>query len=412
MNPLFTQVNTFEFEGYRLEVQERRLTHDGEPVHVRGKVFDTLVALVTNRGRLIRKEELLKAVWPDTVVEDNNLDHNISQLRKVLGNLPDGRKMIETVPRQGYRFTADVREITQADTRAHLLAQPMPDQRIQFFTTRDEVRIAYSIAGSGPPLVKAANWLNHLEFEWKSPIWRHWIPELTRANTLIRYDERGNGLSDWNISDYSFEAWVDDFEQLIETLGLQKFTLFGISQGGAVALAYAVRHPERVEKLILYGAFARGWLHRGSPDEVERRDALMTLVKLGWGNDNPAFRRLWTSIFMPDATPEQASWFNELQRMTTSPDNAVELMRAASRINIVNILPNVRCPTMIFHSKDEAAVPFREGQLLASRIPGSRLIELPSRNHLVIPQEPAWAIFVRELHKYLGEPNAYNIAGQ
>jgi DNA-binding winged helix-turn-helix (wHTH) protein/pimeloyl-ACP methyl ester carboxylesterase len=392
--------DVYEFQDYRLEIKERRLTRSGQAVHLRGKVFDTLAVLVANQGKLIRKDELLKAVWPDTVVEDNNLDHNISQLRKTLGDLPDGKKIIETIPRQGYRFAADVREVTSQASPISIDAQAIPEQKIQFFTTHDGVRIAYSVAGSGPPLVKAANWLNHLDFEWQSPIWRHWIPVLTAQHTLIRYDERGNGLSDWNISDFSFEAWIQDFDELIETLGLKKFSLLGISQGGAVAMAYAARYPERVEKLVLYGSFARGWMHRGS-EEVERRNALLTLVKLGWGTENPAFRQMWTSIFMPDATPEQANWFNELQQVTTSPENAVELLKAGGRINIVDLLPNVRCPTIIFHSRNESAVPFKEGHLIASRIPGSRLVELPSRNHLVIPQEPAWEIFVRELNSFL-----------
>ena len=386
------------------------MLRDGQAVHLRGKVFDTLAALVTNHNRLLRKDELLKMVWPDSIVEENNLDHSISHLRKALG---DGGQYIETVPRQGYRFIAAVREgAGGAAPQAGGESPPdIPPQEIRFFTARDGVRIAYSTAGSGPPLVKAANWLNHLEFEWQSPIWRHWIPELTRTHTLIRYDERGNGLSDWNIQDFSYEAWVWDFDQLIEVLGLKRFALLGISQGGAVAVSYAVRHPERVSRMILYGAFARGWSLRNVPDEIERRNALLTLVRLGWGKDNPAFRQLWTSLFIPDAPPQQMDWFNELQRVSTSPENAVQLLSAAGRINVVDLLPKVQCPVLVLHSAQDAAIPISEGRLLAARIPGARFVELPSRNHLVMGHEPAWEVFSREVRGFLKEDAARHREG-
>ena len=257
------------------------------------------------------------------------------------------------------------------------------------------MNISYSQCGAGPPLVKAANWLNHLEFEWRSPIWAHRVTELTRHHTLHRYDERGNGLSDWNIHDFSFRAWVRDFEQLIDTIQLDKFALLGISQGGAVAVSYAARHPERVSKLILYGAFSRGWMLRNTPGEIERRNALLTVVRLGWGEDNPAFRQLWTTLFMPQATPEQSDWFNELQRVTTSPNNAAQQMLEAGKINVIDLLPRVKCPTLVLHSREDAAIPVTEGRLLAARIPRAKLVELPSCNHLVVPQETAWGVFCK-----------------
>jgi pimeloyl-ACP methyl ester carboxylesterase len=192
------------------------------------------------------------------------------------------------------------------------------EQQIHFCTTHDGTRIAYATGGEGPPIVKAANWLSHLEADWQSPIWRHMLRGFARDHTFVRYDERGNGLSDWNYDDLSFNAWVDDLESVVEAAGLDRFPLLGISQGGAVAIAYAVRHPERVSHLILYGAYARGWAKRDSPEEIEQRQAQLTLVRLGWGKDNPAFRQLWTSLYAPDATPEQAQSFNDLQRISTS----------------------------------------------------------------------------------------------
>ena len=393
------------FGSFHLDVEERRLLREGEEIRLRGKLFDTLRALVENAGRLMRKDELMRAVWPDTIVEENNVDHCISQLRKLFGK--DDR-CIETVPRQGYRFTAEVTAASDqndgqsAPTQIRRVIPDVPSQEIRFFKADDGARIAYSLAGSGPPLVKAANWLNHLDFEWQSPVWAHWVAELTRHHTLVRYDERGNGLSDWNINDFSFTAWVRDFEKLMDTIKLDRFPVLGISQGGAVAVAYAAKHPERVSKLVLYGSYVRGWVFRGSAEEQERRNALLTLVRLGWGRDNPAFRQIFTSLFMPDATSEQADWFNELQRVSTSPENAVQLLAEAGRVNVVDQLPLVKCPTLVIHCKDDAAVHVAEGRLIAARIPGAKFVELPGRNHVITPGEAAWPQFLSEVGEFLG----------
>lgn len=406
---------SFLFGPFELDIKERRLHREGEAVPLRAKIFDTLCALVECHGRLVRKEDLMQRLWPDSVVEENNLDHNISKLRRSLGEGKGGVRYIETVPRQGYRFVADVQELENGSARSVVVELPGPtpvtlEQEIRFFNAADGTRIAYSVAGEGPVILKAANWLNHLEFELKSPIWQHWLPVLTRHNTLVRYDERGNGLSSWNIDDFSFEAWVRDFEQLADEVKTEKFTLLGISQGAAVAVSYAVRHPERVDKMILHGSFARGWRKRPIPDEIEKRNAFLTLARLGWGKDNPAFRQMFTTLYMPDGLPEHQAWWNELQRVCTSPENAVQLMHAAGYIDVVDLLPKVKCPTLVMHSEGDEAVPVAEGRLVASRIPGAKFVALPSRNHLVIHSEPAWPIFVRELSSFMEWPTTH-IAG-
>jgi serine/threonine protein kinase/pimeloyl-ACP methyl ester carboxylesterase len=276
------------------------------------------------------------------------------------------------------------------------------EQQIHFCTTDDDVRIAYATVGEGPPLVKAANWLSHLEFDWRSPVWRHLLAEFARDHTFIRYDERGNGLSDWNVSDLSFDAWVEDLDSVVDAANLDRFPLLGISQGGAVAIAYAVRHPEKVSHLILYGAYARGWAMRDSPEEIEQRQAALTLVRLGWGKDNPAFRQLWTSLYAPDATPEQAQSFNDLQRVSTSPENAAKLLNIMGNIDVVDLLPQVKVPTLVLHCRDEAGVPFEEGRILAGTIPGARFVPLNGRNHLLLEGDPSWAMFVKEVRHFLG----------
>jgi pimeloyl-ACP methyl ester carboxylesterase/DNA-binding winged helix-turn-helix (wHTH) protein len=402
----------FRFESFQLDVAERRLLRSGELVPLRAKVFDTLCILVENHGRLVRKDELMRRLWPDSNVEENNLDHNISKLRRALQEGASGRKFIETVPRQGYRFIAEVQPISAGPTllravEASLEPAALPEQEIQFFTTGDGVRLAYTIGGSGPPLVRAVDWLNHLDFEWKNPFRRQWFSKIMCHNTFLRYDQRGSGLSDWNVNDFSFERSLADFEELISHVGWDKFALLGSCQGGAIATAYAAHHPERVTKLILVGAFARGW----PPPEsmiTEQFHAMLTLIRHGWGRDNPAFRQLWTTLFRPDAGPAETEWMNEFQRITSSPENAALMMAEFPKIDVTDVLPKVGCPTLVIHSRDEAVVPAQEGRLIASRIRGARFVELASRSHEVVPSEPAWQNFVDEVSKFLGWADQIN----
>jgi pimeloyl-ACP methyl ester carboxylesterase/DNA-binding CsgD family transcriptional regulator len=280
---------------------------------------------------------------------------------------------------------------------------PYLGQQIRFCTAPDGVRIAYAVTGEGPPLVKAANWLSHLEFDWTSPVWNHWLTELSRCNTLIRYDERGNGLSDRAVEDLSFEAWVRDLEAVVDARGLEHFDLIGISQGGAVAIAYAVRHPERVKRIVLYGAYARGWRRRDvTPQQAQEAETLVHLMKLGWGSDNPAFRQVFANLMMPDATPEQQRWFTDLQHVTTSPEIAVRLRDTAYEVDVTAIARLVRAPTLVLHARADAAVPFREGQILAELIPHARLVPLDGQNHVLIEAEPAWPRFLAEVRAFLG----------
>jgi len=393
----------FRFGLFQLDVKERRLLRQGELVPLRGKIFDTLALLVQNHGRLLPKKDLIEQLWPDSIVEENNLDHNISKLRRALEDGTNGQRFIETVPRQGYRFIAEVQAAptSQASSNAELiLRDDAPEQQIQFFTTTDGVRIAYSIGGNGPPLVRAVDWLNHLDFEWKNPFRRHWFSELMSRHTFLRYDQRGSGLSDWNVTDFSFERSLQDFEELIATTGLDRFALVGSCQGGAIAAAYAARHPDRVTKLILYGAFARGW---PAPDSMmnDTFHAMLTLIRLGWGRDNPAFRQLWTTLFRPDASLAETEWMNEFQRVTSSPENAALMLAEFPKIKIMDLLPEVSCPTLVIHSRDDAVVPAQEGRLIASRIRGARFVEVPSRSHEVVPGEPAWQSLVDEFSRFL-----------
>jgi pimeloyl-ACP methyl ester carboxylesterase/DNA-binding winged helix-turn-helix (wHTH) protein len=390
----------FRFGPFQLDVRERRLSRGYEVIPLRLKVFDTLRVLVENAGRLVTKQELLDAVWPETTVEENNLNHNVSVLRKALGEKATGEQYIQTVPRVGYRFAAAVQ---RAEPRAEAVVASAAKARqdIRYCTTSDDVRLAYASIGSGPPLVKASNWLTHLDFEWGSPIWRHWWSALSLHHRVVRYDERGNGMSQRDVPDVSFDTWVRDLETVVDAAELDRFPLLGISRGGPIAIAYAVKHPERVTHLVLYGAFAAGINHTGKPHEIEARRALASLMRLGWGLNNPAFCKVFTCRFIPEATPEHEQWFDELQRVSTSPENAARLMERDDDIDVRPLLSQVRTPTLVIHCDRDKAVPAERGRQIAAAIPDARYVSLPGANHLMLEEEPAWAKFLEELGLFL-----------
>ncbi len=278
---------------------------------------------------------------------------------------------------------------------------PVRHQKIGFCTTPDGVRLAHATVGSGKPLIKAANWLNHLELDWESPIWARTFQALADHRTFIRYDSRGNGMSDRDVADLSFPAFVRDLETVADTVGLPSFPLLGMSQGAAASIAYAVRNPGRVSALILIGGYAAGWRIGATPEERERREAVMTLTRLGWGTSNPAYRHIFSQTFMPGASPEILAWFDEFQRETTSAENAVRFQDAFGDIDVRGMLKDVRVPTLVLHARDDQRITLDQGRELAIGIPGARLVTLESRNHIILGDEPAWDVAMGEIERFL-----------
>ena len=280
---------------------------------------------------------------------------------------------------------------------------PAATQQIRFLKTADGTSLAYAVSGQGMPLVKAANWLSHIEFDHQSPVWLHWWRELSARYRLVRYDVRGCGLSDWGV-EFSFDTWVEDLEAVIQQTVKGKCALLGISQGAAVAIAYAVQHPERVSHLILYGGYAQGRLRRSSI-EAKKEEARMLkhLIRVGWGSDHPAFRRVFASLFLPDGTPEQFDSFDALQRASTSPENAERFVATTHHLDIVELAAQVKAPTLVIHAKDDLVIPIEQARLLATTIPNARLVLLEGRNHILGEAEPAWARFLKELDTFLTE---------
>jgi len=395
------------FGDHALDIERRELRRGSEQIALEPQVFDLLVYLVQNRDRVVSKDDVIAAVWGGRIVSESTLTSRINAVRKAVGDSGEQQRVIRTIARKGFRFIGEVVESAKPSEPASV-AKPQPptapahpQHEIRFCTASDGVRIAYALAGHGPPLVKAANWLNHLEYDWQSPIWSHMLHAFAREHQFVRYDARGNGLSDWNVDDLSFDAFVRDLESVVETAGLGKFALLGISQGCAVSIAYAVRHPERVTRLVLYGGFARGRRKRGSPQEIEHTDAVATLMRQGWGQENPAFRQMFTSLFIPGGTPEQMQSFNDLQRITTSPENAVRIRRTVDEIDIVDLLPLVKAPTLVLHCRNDSVQPFDEGRKLAAGIPGARFVALEGHNHLVLESDPAWSRLLDEIRMFL-----------
>ena len=284
-------------------------------------------------------------------------------------------------------------------------------QHLRFCTSSDGTRLAYASVGSGPPLVKAANWLSHLEYEWSSPIWRHWIEGLSRHRTYIRYDQRGCGLSDREPAEMSFESWVRDLEAVVDACGLERFPLLGLSQGAAIALEYTARHPERVSHLILYGGFARGRLKRGGgPSSIEETLLMFKLMELGWGMDNRAFRQVFATQFLPEAPAALNDAFDELQSQSATVADAIRIMQVSVQIDVTRCAERIACPTLILHARNDARIPFEEGRLIASLVPGAKFVPLASRNHILLETEPAWQVFLREVDAFLGDAVSARLA--
>lgn len=275
-------------------------------------------------------------------------------------------------------------------------------QEIRFCSALDNTRLAYAKVGQGPALMKVGNWMSHLEYDWNSPVWQPWLEGWSRFHTFYRYDPRGCGLSDWDVSDFSFEALVSDLETVANAAGLEQFDLFAMSQGGCVSIAYTAKHPERVRRLIIYGGYLQGSLSGNpTPAVLEETEVRLKLLKLSWGSERPEYRQVFTTSLIPEGTPEQFAWFNNLQFVSTSPRNAMEVQRSFNLVDVREQAQLINVPTMVIQSKHDSAVPFELGRQTAAHIPNARFVVLDSKNHVLMRSEPAWNYFWDEFYRFL-----------
>ena len=277
------------------------------------------------------------------------------------------------------------------------------EQVIRFCAASDGATLAYAVVGNGPPLVKVANWYSQLELDWESPVWRRLLRELSRDFRLLRYDQRGTGLSAWDVADISFDAWVRDLETVVDAAGFDRFALLGMSQGCPASIAYTARHPERVTHLILHGGYAKGWLVGAPTGTQQQHEAMLTLMRQGWGRESPTFRQMFSSLFIPGGTKEEMAAFNEMERLSTSAENAARIFDTFPRLDVTELLPKITVPTLVTHSRDDRAIMYKAGRKMASMIPGARFETLLSANHIILEHEPAFARWLTSMKTFLKE---------
>ena len=387
-----------DFEGFSLDLQQCVLRRDGDEIDLRPKAFDVLRHLVANAGRVVAKQELLDTLWPGLAVTDDALVQCVCDVREALSDR--GHRIIRTVPRRGYLFAAEAAAVgsSRPDGEPALAVQ-----RIDECRAADGVRLAVAEVGRGLPLVRAPTWFNHLEHEWQVSFRGQLYQFLAERLRLIRYDGRGSGLSERYVPELSFDTLGRDLQAVVDTMQLSRYALLGISQGAPVAIAHAARHPERVAKIILNGAFALGRNKRGSAKDRETGQAYLTLMRHGWGDEHSAFLRSFCMLYFPGLSIAQIRALADLQRMAMSADAAIRMRMACDDIDVVDLLKQVSAPTLVLHSRYDNAVPFEEGQRLAAALPNARFVALESENHVPVPGEPAWPIFLAEIDSFLRE---------
>ncbi len=394
------KASKIELPGFVLDFERDELrTAEGMSVGLRPQVLAVLKCLARRLGSLVPKDELMLAVWPTTAVTDDSLVQCIGELRRALKD--DAHRIVQTEARRGYRLMPAPTVVDAAPVPAHDRGF---HQDIRFATTPDGVRLAHATSGQGAPLVRAAHWMSHLDWDWRSATLGPRIQELSKRHRYLRYDGRGYGLSDWEAAAGTLDECVHDLETVVNSAGLERFALLGASGGAPISIRYAARHPQRVTHLVLLGGFARGARRRGSKSvSIENFEAMLLLLEDGWAQDNPAFRQLMTTMFWPGATAEQMDSFNQLQRVSCPPKTAVALLRRIADFDATEDMPRVMCPTLVLHSPRDSRVPFEEGRLIAATIPGARLEPFDSPNHTPLVDEAAFAQVQNLIEEFLAE---------
>jgi len=389
------------FDNCLIDPDRRLFLRDGVPVHLEPQVFDLLWALVEKQGRMATKDDLVETVWRGLIVSDATISARINAARKAVGDTGRAQTIIKTVHGRGFKLNVEVRETSTATAPPPRGPDHSNTQNIQFTRSTQGANIAFSASGNGPPLVRVAHWLSHLELDWQSPVWRPLIEALEAKHALYRYDQRGTGLSSRDLDGATIDTFVGDLKALADYNSLDRFPIFAASQAVPVAIRFAHRYPERVSGLILYGGYAKGRaLREPAPGDIDE-DTILGLIKAGWGKPGSPFVNAFSTLFMPDATREQLADFVKMQTETISADNAAVLRQKIDRFDVLDLLPTIAAPTLVIHANADAVQPVEQGRILASEIPSAKYVSLESRNHVPLPQEDAWAQMMHEVRLFL-----------
>ena len=390
----------YQIAEFELDVQRMELRKNGQPLAIQPLVFDVLRYLVQRRERVVLKDELFDDIWPRRVVTESTLTARIKTARQLLGDDGHSQHMIRTVHGRGFQFVGPVRVVSEDDKRPAAIPTA-----IRFVSVRGDVKLAVAKTGSGPALVKVANWLTHVEKDTDSPIWAHWVRDLSHRHTFVRYDSRGCGLSDRDLAGIelnNLDLWIEDLLFVVDSLGIERFSLLGLSQGGPVAIGFAARYPDRVDRLILHGTYARGMNRRGDVAQAQQASLQVNLAEVGWAVPDSRFVEVFSKLMVPDAGEQEMRWFNELQQTTCDGKTAGRLEAAMHDVDVSALASSLRTPTLVTHGVEEVAVPFEEGRRLASLIPSATFLPLECKNHVMLASDSAWPAFVSAVENFTG----------
>lgn len=396
----------YSFANCVLDLERHLLERGGEAVRTEPQVFDLLHLLVQNAGLLVSRDRIIDEIWGGRIVSESTISARINAARKAVGDSGRNQAVIKTITRRGLQLVVPVRQ-EGGGTVLTIPSGDSPEDRqiIRFTQSRDGTQIAYATSGHGSPLMRAGHFLTHLELDWNSVIWRPYLDALGAKHQLVRFDQRGTGLSDATLNNPSLENYVADLKAVADAAELERFPMVASSQGVPIAVRFAAENPDRVSCLILYGGYTKGRQIRNGKHSTSKAEAMQTLVQEGWGKPQSAFMVAFTALFCPDATHEQLRSLVDMQLNSTSPDNALRIRTAIDRFTVADVLDKVQAPTLVIHARDDSVHPLSEGQRLASGIPGAEFVMLESANHLCLPTDPVWPVYVGAIEEFLERHN-------
>lgn len=382
----------YRFANCELDVERHEFTRDGVPVPVEPQVFDLILLLVRERGKLVSQDKIISEIWEGRIVSDSAISSRINAARKAVGDNGKEQRIIKTAARLGFQMAVpvDVENGQNTDTGPDANNPAQSRQSVRFATSKDGTSIAYATSGRGPKILRAGHFMTHLEKDWHSPIWRPYLEALGKEHTIIRYDQRGTGLSDQELLKTGIEEYSDDLKAVADAAELDKFPLVATSQGVPVAIHFAATYPERITRLILMGGYALGRILRDPNHGADETKALIAMIRAGWGQADSGFMIAFTSLFCPTASQEEIANLAEIQSASTSPENAAKIRNAIDRFDVVDLLASVTAPTLVIHAQEDSVHPVSQGRLIAKRIPNAEFVQLSSNNHILMPSHPTF----------------------